>query len=95
MKDSHLINYNLFCQRTKFSLYTFLKQRPDTSYEELCTFLRNRRVTPVSQDIYKSCIDKVLLEIVPEPVLEEVVEVKVEENPKNRRRRTRRKKSDE
>jgi hypothetical protein len=91
MKDSHLINYSLFCQRTKFNLYSFLKRSPDTTYEELCEFLRSRRVEPVSQETYLAYINKVLLEVVPESTQEEVVEVKVEKKPKTRRRRPRKK----
>ena len=95
MKDSHLINYSLFCQRTKFNLYSFLKRSPDTTYEELCEFLRSRRVEPVSQETYLAYINKVLLEVVPkvvpESIQEEVVEVKVEKKPKTRRRSPRKK----
>jgi len=52
MKDSHLINYNLFCSRTGFDIQHILKSLPNLSYEDFCSMLRKRKVCPPDVDYF-------------------------------------------
>ncbi len=46
MKDKHLIKYEIFCQRKKFSLKEFLIKNPALSYSEIKGFFSNRKTQP-------------------------------------------------
>ena len=61
MKDRHLIKYEIFCQRKKFSLKDYLKKNPVLSYEDIKDFFRNNKTQPpekllfdaLKEEIYK------------------------------------------
>ena len=59
MKDSHLINYRLFCMRRKFNLHSFLLKNKNMNYEELREYFRSIKVSPPDQEQF----DKIIKEI--------------------------------
>lgn len=59
MKDEYLINYNLFCKRKKFSLYSFMLKNREMNYTEIMDYFRNLNVTPPSQQIFDKIINKI------------------------------------
>ena len=65
MKDSHLINYDIFARRTKFSLRNYLKKNISTTYEEFAEIMRARKVCPPLQDVFVQIKEEIQLEIVP------------------------------
>lgn len=95
MNDNNLINFSLFCNRTKFSTKIFLKYNKLT-YEEFCVYLRKKKVCPPKESYYINIINSIELE--EKPVTEEVkVEQsneKVKEIKPKVKRRYKRKKSD-
>ena len=52
MKDKDLINYNLFCVRKRFNLQQFLILNPDLNYESFCQFLRDKKISPPTEDYF-------------------------------------------
>ena len=97
MKDSHLINYDIFARRTKFSLRNYLKKNISTTYEEFANMMRARKVCPPLQDIFAQIKNEVQLEIVPvitEHKSEVVDDIKKEVKPEKRTRRSRKKKTE-
>ena len=90
MKDQYLISYRLFCSRRKFSLYRFLLQNKEVSYEEILDYFRSKSVTPPSLDVFEKTKQKVLDDTKPK-VVEEIKEVPEEpkkiEKPKRKRRK--------
>ena len=58
MKDSHLISYDIFCQRTKFSLDSFLRKNL-VSYDRLTHILRNKKVEPPKVETYQEIFDNI------------------------------------
>jgi hypothetical protein len=90
MKDQYLISYRLFCSRRKFSLYRFLLQNKEISYEEILDYFRSKSVTPPSIDIFEKTKQKVLDDIAPkvdETIKETIEETKKVEKPKRKRRK--------
>lgn len=90
MKDQYLISYRLFCSRRKFSLYRFLLQNKEISYEEILDYFRSKSVTPPSIDIFEKTKQKVLDDIEPkvnETIKETIEETKKVEKPKRKRRK--------
>lgn len=61
MKDHHLINYDLFCQRKKFNFNDYLKQNQEISYEEFCSFLRERKVQPPPKEFFDNELNKIFI----------------------------------
>ena len=97
MKDSHLISYDIFARRTKFSLRKYLKKNISTTYEEFANMMRARKVCPPLQDIFTQIKNEVQLEIMPvitENKPEVVDDIKEEIKPKKRTRRSRKKKTE-
>lgn len=46
MKDSYLINFDLFCLKRKFSLLTYLTTNKNVTYKNFCELMRSKSVTP-------------------------------------------------
>lgn len=67
MKDEYLINFNLFCSRKKFSLYSFLLRNKEISYEDISEYFRNKNVTPPSRELFNKARQKVLIDLTPSP----------------------------
>tara|TARA_B000000557_G_C20789897_1_gene450526 strand:- start:1303 stop:1593 length:291 start_codon:yes stop_codon:yes gene_type:complete len=59
MKDSHLINYRLFCIRRKFNLYSFLLKNKNMNYNEFKEYFRNIKVSPPDQEQFDKVIKKI------------------------------------
>tara|TARA_B000000557_G_scaffold175905_1_gene143229 strand:+ start:334 stop:609 length:276 start_codon:yes stop_codon:yes gene_type:complete len=76
MKDSYLINFDLFCQRRGFSLKKFLSNNPDTNYDDFRTMLTNINVEPPNRETF----NKVIKEAKPEKDLS--IEVNTEHQKK-------------
>ena len=98
MKDSHLINYDIFARRTKFSLRNYLKRNTIITYEEFAEMMRARKVCPPSQDTFEQIKQELQIKDTPEistiPIEETHHEVVKEEiKTKKRVRRTNKKKS--
>tara|TARA_B100001989_G_scaffold79333_1_gene54774 strand:- start:2560 stop:2835 length:276 start_codon:yes stop_codon:yes gene_type:complete len=58
MKDSYLINFNLFCQRRGFSLSKFLSNNPDTNYNDFRIMLTNIKVRPPSEEVFNKIAEE-------------------------------------
>lgn len=86
MKDNHLISFEIFCQRRKFSLYAFLLKNK-VSYQELQDIFRNKSVSPPTADLYNLTLKKIKekekVTAVAKPVESKPVKVN---KPKRRRR---------
>ena len=67
MKDEYLINFSLFCNRKKFSLYSFLLRNKEISYEDISEYFRNKNVTPPSRELFDKTRQKVLIDLAPPP----------------------------
>lgn len=59
MKDSYLIDFSLFCKRTNFNIYHFLKNNKVT-YEEFSDLMRKKIVSPPSEEFYNKIKNKIL-----------------------------------
>ena len=94
MKDSHLISYDIFCQRTKFSLDSFLRKNL-VSYDRLTHILRNKKVEPPKVETYQEIFDNIEKEKLEKEKLEkekfEKEKIKISssilQKPKAKRRR--------
>lgn len=99
MKDSYLINYDLFCKRRKFILKNFLQNHEIVSYEELRQYFYSLSVEPPSKETFLKTQQRIK-ELSKEEVINfketqvETSEEKVKPQPKKRRRR-RKSKNDE
>ena len=62
MKDSYLINFDLFCKRRGFSLEKFLSNNPNINYDDFRTIMINANVSPPNKEAFS----KVIKELMPE-----------------------------
>jgi len=53
MKDSHLINYKLFCDRTGFDIKIIFNAIPELNYSEFCEMLRKKSTCPPDIDYFE------------------------------------------
>ena len=86
-------SYQLFCQRKRFLIKNYFTIYPDASYEDFCLFLTQRSVIPPSKDFFnvqKEDFFKVNVAV----KAEEVIQEKVQEVKKPRKRRRSAKKND-
>lgn len=103
MKDSYLINFDLFCLKRKFSLLIYLTTNKNVTYKNFCELMRSKSVTPpdvVYFNKIKTRADSLSLNANAEAVkLKEETEVSVDskeikEKPKPKRKRKSRKKAE-
>ena len=103
--EENYINYNLFKSRTGFDPLRFFENNKSISYEDFKSYLNSRKVKSPGKDYYDRAIKHVNKELeivkVEEPVLEVVqapkveVEKTVKKQVTTRKRRSRKKKSNE
>ena len=103
--EENYINYNLFKSRTGFDPLRFFENNKSISYEDFKSYLNSRKVKSPGKDYYDRAIKHVNKELeivkVEEPVLEVVqapkveVEKTVKKQATTRKRRSRKKKSNE
>ena len=58
MKEHHNINFNLFCQRKGFSLENWIKNNPESTFEDLRSQLLNIKVMPPSLEVFNTIKEK-------------------------------------
>ena len=58
MKEHHNINFNLFCQRKGFSLENWIKNNPESTFEDLRKQLLNIKVMPPSLEVFDRIKEK-------------------------------------
>tara|TARA_Y100000022_G_scaffold193755_1_gene197334 strand:- start:2154 stop:2441 length:288 start_codon:yes stop_codon:yes gene_type:complete len=88
MKDHHLINFNLFCLRKNFNLHLFLKSNNKITYEEFCSFLRERKVFPPSKIFFDETLNKTNQELdIKKVIIEPVQNKKVKTTKKHKRKK--------
>lgn len=97
MKDEYLINFSLFCNRKKFSLYSFLLRNKEISYEDITEYFRNKNVTPPSKELFDKVRQKVLIDLTPPPAAEKPKKVKEVKKPTTTKpkRKSRRRKNEQ
>ena len=106
--EDHYINYNLFKSRTGFDPLKFFENNKSISYENFQKFLNSKKVKSPGKDYYDRAINYVNKVEEVAPALEPVLEVQVSEplpakekakpvkkQPAPRRRRGRKKKTNE
>lgn len=96
MKDRYLINYELFCQRRKFSLKDFLLKNPSLSYAEIKEFFRKIKTQAPSETHFNdvkmqiektSNLESIDLEKDAKTKVEVVKEKEVKKTTRRRRKR--------
>lgn len=58
MKEHHNINFNLFCQRKDFNLENWIKNNPESTFEDLRNQLLNIKVMPPSLEDFDRIKEK-------------------------------------
>lgn len=96
MKNSYLINFDLFCQRRKFSIKGWIEKNPNKTYKDFCESLVQSGVNPPPVEVFSQHVPAVKEEVKDLPVEPKIViaEPPKEEVEKPVKKRRRRKKSD-
>ena len=96
MKNSYLINFDLFCQRRKFSIKGWIEKNPDKTYKDFCELLVQAGVNPPPVEVFSQHVPEVKEEVkvISVEPKDEITEVATEEPAKPVKKRRRRKKSD-
>ena len=58
MKEHHNINFNLFCQRKGFSLENWIKNNPESTFEDLRSQLLSIKVMPPYLEVFDTIKEK-------------------------------------
>ena len=105
--EENYINYNLFKSRTGFDPLRFFENNKSISYEDFKSYLNSRKVKSPGKDYYDRAIkhvnkeleivkeQKPIVEVVQIPDVEPEVEKPVKKQVVTKRRRGRKKKSNE
>ena len=105
--EENYINYNLFKSRTGFNPLKFFEKNKNISYEDFKSYLNARKAKSPGKDYYDRAIkhvnkeleadkeEKTTLEITQIPEVKVEVAKPVKKQPATRRRRGRKKKSNE
>ena len=87
MKEHHNINFNLFCQRKGFILENWIKNNPESTFEDLRKQLLNIKVMPPSLEVFDRIKEKYkVVEEKPEAIEEKPEKVKVVKKTTRRRK---------
>lgn len=74
MKRIYLINYDIFCQRKKFSLKEWLEKNKEATYEQFCDILVSISVNPPNEDYFNEVKSLLVKNDIPE--IKETIVVK-------------------
>ena len=81
-----LYSYNLFCSRKGFSLETYIKNNPSSTYETFCIFLEGRNIKPPSKDYFDIALETIKNKETPKEEPKPVEEVKKTTKSRHRRK---------